>query len=114
MEEVQRSHAIDIDVFLHGRRVSGGERGKVIADACVGDDKVEGGDSLVLDRGHGIGGVGGRFAVNLADDQLPGGVFGEGGEPRRGGVVGVADGGYDDGGGSSEVGLHEAEADACM
>ena len=84
-------------MFLHGRRVSGGEWGKVIADACVGDDKVEGGDSLVLDRGHGICGVGGRFAVNLYKDELAGGVFGEGGELLRGGIVGIANGGYDDG-----------------
>lgn len=98
-------------MFLQGRRVSVGERGKVIADACVSDDKAEGGDSLFLDRGHSICGVGGRFAVNLHDDELAGRVFVEGGELLRGGIVGIADGGYDNGGGSSEVGFHEAKAD---
>ena len=67
-------------MFLHDRRVGGSERGEIVADACVGDDEAESVDSLGFDVVHGVGGVGGGFAVDFHHQEFAGGVFGEGGE----------------------------------
>lgn len=67
-------------MFLDDRGVGGSERGEVIADACVGNDEVEGVDSLGFDMAHCIGGVGWGFAVDLHHQEFAGGVFREGGE----------------------------------
>lgn len=112
LEEIQRAEAVDLDVFPDSRGVGGGEGGHVGADAGVGDDEVEGVDVLGGEVGDGGGGVGGGFGVDFHHHEFAGGVFGEGRELLGGGVGGVADGGYDCGGGAGEVGFHEAEADA--
>jgi len=112
LEKEQRCESIDSDMFLNDRRVTGSDWCEVIADPCVGDDKVEAGDSLLFDQSYGGGGVGLGFVVDLHDEDLAGGVFGDGGELLRCGMFGVADAGDNGGGGAGEVGLDEAEADA--
>ncbi len=112
LEEVEGPEAIDSDVLLHDLRVAGGEGGEVVADAGVGDDEVEAGDALRFDDGYGGAGVGVGSAVDLDDDELAGGVFVEGGELPRGGVLGVSDAGDDGGGGAGEVDFDEAQANA--
>jgi len=99
-------------MFLDDGRVTGSDRCEVVADGCVGDDEVEAGESLGLNRGDGVGGVGLGLVVDFHNEELAGGVFGEGRKLLRFPVAGVADGGDDGGGGAGEVGLDEAEADA--
>ena len=112
LEEEQRSKAIDSDMFLDDRRVTGSERGKVVADACVGDDEVETGSSLVFNQSYSVSSVSLRFVIDLHNNEFAGGVFGDGGELLRCGVFGVADASDDGGRRAGEVGLDEAEADA--
>ena len=112
LEQVQRSESIDGDMFLDDGRVAGSERCKVVADACVGDDKVEVSDSLFYERGDGGGGVGLGFVVDFHNDEFAGRGFGDGGKFFRCELLGITDAGDDGGGGTGEVGLNEAEADA--
>ena len=99
-------------MFLDDGRVTASEWGEVVADARVGDDEVEGCDSLFLERCDGGGGVGLGFVVDFHDEEVAGWVFGNGGELLRCGVVGVADAGDDGRGWAGEIDFDEAEADA--
>ena len=99
-------------MFLDDGRVTGGEGCEVVADACVGDDDVEAGDSLFFERCDCGGGVGLGFVVDFHNDEFAGWAFGDGGELLRCGVFGVADAGDDGRGRAGEVYLDEAEADA--
>ena len=112
LEEVKGSESIDGDMFLDDGRVTGGEWGEVVADACVGDDEVEAGDSLFFERCDGGGGVGLGLVVDFHRDELAGRAFGDGGELLRCRVFGVADAGDDGCGRAGEVNLDKAEADA--
>ena len=112
LEKEQRSKSIDSDMLLDNCRVTGSDRCVVVANASVGDDDVEGGDSLVFDRGYSVDGVGLALVIDFHNDEFAGGVLGDGGELLRCRMFRVADAGDDGGGGAGEVGLDEAEADA--
>ena len=112
LEQEQGSESIDGDMFLDDSRVTGSEGGEVVADARVGDEDVEAGDSLFFERCDRGGGVGLGFIVDFHNDEFAGRGFGDGGELLRCGVVGVADAGDDGRGRAGEVDLDEAEADA--
>ena len=99
-------------MLLNGLRVSCSYRWVVSVDACIGDDDVETGDSLVFKRGDSVGGVRLGLVIDLDDDEFAGRVLGDGGKLLRCRVLRVANGGDDDGGGAGEVGLDEAETDA--
>lgn len=113
LEEEQRAVSIDINMFLNDRGITGSERCKVVADACVSDDEVKINDSLLFDRGYGVGGIGLGFVVDFNNEEFAGRIFGNGGELLRRGVFGIADTSDDGGRRAREVGLDEAEADAC-
>lgn len=67
---------------------------------------------MVFERGDSVGGVRLGLVIDLDNDESARGVLGDGGKLLRCGVMRVANGGDDDGGGAGEVGLDEAEADA--
>ena len=67
---------------------------------------------MVFEGGDSIGGVRVGLVIDLYDDEFARGGLGDGGKFLRCGVMRVANGGDDDGGGAREVGLDEAEADA--
>ena len=99
-------------MFLDDGRVTSSEWGEVVADARVGDDEVEAGDSLFFERCDCGGGVGFGLVVDFHNDEFAGRAFGDGGELLRCWVFGVADAGDDGHGRAGEVKLNKAEADA--
>lgn len=112
LEQIKGSEPVDGDVFLDDGRVTGRERGEVVADARVGDDEVEAGDSLFLERCDRGGGVGLGLVVDLHNDEFAGRAFGDGGELLRCRVLRIANAGDDGRGRAGEVDFDEAEADA--
>lgn len=114
LEEEQGCEAIDDDVLLEHLGVDGGDGFPVVADAGVGDDEIKLIDALRLDGFDGCGGVGLALVVDLDDDDLAGGIFGDGRELLGGGVVGITDTSNDDGVRAREVDVNKAGTNACV
>lgn len=72
LKEIQRSESVDSNMFFDDVGVTGSNWGEVVANASVGDDEVELGDSLGLDGDHSLGGVCVFFVVDFHDDDFAG------------------------------------------
>ncbi|KAL8961573.1 MAG: hypothetical protein Q9193_001889, partial [Seirophora villosa] len=112
LEEEQGCEAINDDMFLKDDGVDGGDGAPVITDAGVSDNEVKLIDALGLDGLNGCGGVGLALIVELDNNNLAGGIFGDGGELLRGGVVGITDASNNDSIRAREIDVNKAGTDA--